>query len=56
MIRSMLILAALATALPAQDFNGPLGFQAQPGAGQAPQSAGEDKDYRRGRTALDASR
>jgi HEAT repeat protein len=51
MIRSMLILAALAASLPAQDLNGlaGLGFQAQ-------QSTGEDKDYRRGRTALDAGR
>jgi HEAT repeat protein len=51
MIRSMFILAALAAGLPAQDLNGlmRLSFQAQ-------QGAGEDGDYRRGRSALDASR
>jgi len=58
MIRSIFILAALAAALPAQDFDGlkPLSFQAQQGAGQTQQGAGEDKDYRRGRTSLDAGR
>ena len=51
MIRSIFLLAALAATLPAQELSGlaGLGFQAQP-------SAGEDKDYRRGRTALDAGR
>src|SRR5580658_343575 len=58
MIRSMFVLAALGAALPAQDLNGPqrLDFQSQQGPGQAQQGAGEDKDYRRGRTALDKSR
>lgn len=48
MIRSMFILAALAAALSAQDLNGlmRLSFQAQ-------QGSSEDKDYRRGRKALD---
>lgn len=51
MIRSMFLLAALAAASSAQDLNGlmRLSFQVQ-------QGAGEDKDYRRGRQALDAGR
>ncbi len=51
MIRSMFLLAALAAALSAQDLNGlmRLSFQAQ-------QGAGEDQDYRRGRSALDTAR
>ena len=51
MIRSIFFLAALAAALPAQDIDRlvRLSFQAQ-------QGAGEDRDYRRGRGALDAGR
>jgi len=58
MIRSMFILAALAASLPAQDLKGlaRFDFQAQQSAGQAQPGAGEDKDYRRGRSALDAGR
>ena len=47
MIRSMLILAALAAALPAQDFDG---------LKRLAQQDGEDKAYRKGRSALDAGR
>ena len=51
MIRNIFVLAALAAVLPAQELDGlrGLSFQAQ-------QGAGEDKDYRRGRSALDAGR
>jgi len=51
MIRSIFILAALASALPAQDLDSLMRFSFQ-----APQSTSQDRDYRRGRSALDAGR